>query len=145
MGWGGSSSTSHMSLQLSSTDGKHGGRSSSTSHMSLQLSTADGIKGMGLPPHHTCHFNSQLLMANGGVDGSSSTSHVSLQLSTTDGQHGGRSSSTSHMSLQLSTADGIKGMGLPPHHTCHFNSQLLMANRAWVLLHITHVTSTLIC
>ena len=77
--------------------------SSSTSHMSLQLSTADCQWWMG-PPHHTCHFNSQLPMANGGW-GSSSTLNVSLQLSITDGWW---------------------GMGPPPHHTCYFNSQQLM-------------------
>ena len=61
----------------------------------------------GPPPHHTCHFNSQLQWLK-GVGGSSSTLHMSLQLST-------------------AMADG-GWVGPPPHYTCHFNCQLPMAN-----------------
>ena len=64
-----------------------GGRSSSTLHMSLQLSTADGQWGGG--PSSMLHMSLQLSTASDQWEvGSSSTSHMSLQFSTANGQWG---------------------------------------------------------
>ena len=143
------------------------GWSSSTLHMSLQLSTANGQLEAGEPPLHcTCHFNSQLPMVDGGMGVSSSTLHMSLQLSTANGQLGGGEPPlhcTCHFYSQLPMADGGWGgcvllhianitstlnchwlmgvgwVGPPPHCTCHFISQLPMADGGGVLLYIAHV------
>ena len=75
--------------------------------------------------------------------GGSFTLHMSLQLSTANGQWGGGcSSSTLHMSLQLLTANGQWGA-----FTSHMPLQLSTADGqwGWILLHITHITSTLNC
>ena len=77
----------------------------------------------GVPPsHHTCHFNSQLPVANTGGPPPHCTCHFSSQLPMANR---GGSSFTSHRSLQLSTADGWWEVG------------------GWILLNIAHVTSTL--
>ena len=78
---------------------------------------------MGPPSHQTCHFNFQLLMANGGV--SSSTLHMSLQLFNCQWPIGvGPGHHICHLNFQLPMGDG----GPLPHPTYHFNSQLPMAN-----------------
>ena len=86
-----------------------------TWHFNSQLLMADG--GWVPPPHNTCHFNSQLPMAD-GVGGFSFTLHTSLQLSTANGWWGvvfppSHQNVTSTLNFQW-----VKGVGwYPPHFT----------------------------
>ena len=124
-----------------------GDGSSSTSHVT---STLNCWWVVGPPPHCTCHFNSQLLIA----DGWWVLLHIIHVTSTLNFQWWwGGSSSSLHMSLQLSTANGQwgvlyiahvtstlncwwpTGVGPPPHHR---SLQLSTADGKWgVLFHIT--------
>ena len=135
----------HCNSQLPRTIGGWVGRS--LLQISTPTSTASGQWGWWVLLHIT-HVTSTLnCQWPVGMDESFCTSHMSLQLSIANGQWGGvlwvlLHIHTCHFNSQLPVANG----GPPPHCKCHFNSQQPMADGVgWVLLHITHVTSTLNC